>query len=283
MKKSFIWTIAVILTLGTAVFQRLTGPTYPESFKINIANHVVKIHLPKSHGGSSDKRIRIPVSQEKGFIIYRRFPTSEPWDTVMMQPEEGYLTGYLPSQPPAGKLEYFVFIISDQEPLQVNDQPVIIRFKGNVPGYVLIPHILIIFTAMLFSTVTGFFAAFRYPSYKTFSWITLILLLAGGLVLGPVIQKFAFGDFWTGFPFGKDLTDNKILIAFILWFIAAAGNIKKQRPWLAVVVAILYLGINLIPHSLMGSELDYETGQVVTGMIPCIYIVSHHENESKSS
>jgi hypothetical protein len=267
MKRSVIWIIAVIVTLGTATFQRLTGPTHPETFKVNMADRVVKIHLPTSQGGSSDKRIRIAVSQDKGFIMYRRFPTSEAWDTIMMQNEDGYLTGYLPSQPPAGKLEYFVFIKSGQELLQVNDQPVIIRFKGDVPAYVLIPHILIIFTAMLFSTVSGFFAAFRYPSYKTFTWITIILLLTGGLILGPVIQKFAFGELWTGFPFGKDLTDNKILMAFILWIIAAVGNIKKQRPWLVLVAAIVYLCINLIPHSLLGSELDYETGKVMTGMI----------------
>lgn len=267
MKKYLIWIIAVMLTLGTAVYQRLTGPTHPVSIKVNLPGGIVKIHLPTSHGGTSDKKIRIPVSQDNGFIKYRRFPTSEPWDTIMMQNEEGYLTGYLPSQPPAGKLEYFVFIISGTEPLQVNDQPVIMRFKGDVPAYVLIPHILIIFTAMMFSTVTGFFAAFRYPSYKAFTWITIILLITGGLILGPVIQKFAFGDFWTGFPFGKDLTDNKILIAFILWLIAAIANYKKQRPWLVVVAAIVYLCINLIPHSLFGSELDYESGQVVTGMV----------------
>ena len=272
MKKSLIWTIAVILTLGTAVYQRLTGPTHPVSYKLNIADRVYKIHLPTSHGGSTDKIIMIQDSLDQGFITYRRFPTSEPWDTVLMQNEQGYLTGYLPCQPPAGKLEYFVFIISGTELLQVNDQPVIIRFKGDVPAYVLIPHILIIFAAMMFSTVTGFFAAFRYPSYKVLTWVTIILLVTGGLIFGPVIQKFAFGDFWTGFPFGKDLTDNKILIAFILWLIAAIANINKQRSWLVVVAAIVYLFINLIPHSLFGSELDYESGQVVTGMIPFIHL-----------
>lgn len=272
MNKSLIWILAVCITLGTAVYQRLTGPTHPGSYIVNLDDKVIKISLPTSHGGSSDKKIRIPGNRYKGFIKYRRYPTAEPWDTIMMQPEEEYLTGYLPSQPPAGKLEYYVFILSGTEKIQVNDQPVIIRFKGDVPAYVLIPHILIIFAAMLFSTVTGFFAASGYPSYKPFAWITLILLTTGGLILGPVIQKFAFGDFWTGFPFGKDLTDNKILVAFIIWIIAAAVNIKKQRPWLVVAAAIIYLCINLIPHSLFGSELDYETGKVMTGMIRFIHL-----------
>lgn len=259
----------MLITVGVVIFQRLTGPTHPELFKLEIAGYKARIHLPASHSGASDKRIGIhdPESALEGYIIYRRFPTKEPWDTIVMQQEGEHLAGYLPSQPPAGKLEYSVFIRSGKELIKVNNQPVIIRFKGDVPAYVLIPHILFIFAAMMFSTVTGFYAAFRHPAYRIFGWITLLLIFTGGLILGPVIQKFAFSEFWTGFPFGKDLTDNKILVAFVLWLLAVIGNIKKQRPWLTVLASIIYLGINLIPHSLLGSELDYETGKVMTGMI----------------
>jgi hypothetical protein len=269
MKKSLIWIISVLITIGAAVFQRITGPTYPETYKLKSGDNYVKIHLPTSHGGNSDCEIKIfdPDSRLNGSIIYRRFPTEEPWDTAVMQRHGEHLAGYLPSQPPAGKLEYSIFISTGKESIKLNTQPVIIRFKGNVPALVLIPHILLIFAAMLFSTVTGFYAVFRYPSYRAFSWLTLILLVTGGLILGPVIQKFAFGEFWTGLPFGKDLTDNKILVAFILWFVAFFANIKKERPWLAVIASIVYLVINLIPHSLLGSELDYESGKVVTGGI----------------
>jgi hypothetical protein len=269
MKKSLIWTISVFLTLGAAMFQRLTGPTYPESFKINAGTSIIKINLPTSHGGNSDEKIAIynPENHITGFIVFRRFPTTEPWDTVVMQNEGEQLTGYLPSQPPAGKLEYSVIIKYGQESINVNDQPVIIRFKGDVPWYVLIPHILFIFAAMLFSTVTGFFAIYDYSTYRKFSWVTLILLIIGGLILGPVIQNLAFGDLWTGFPFGKDLTDNKILVAFIFWLAAIIANLKTKRRWVTVLAASVYLIINIIPHSLFGSELDYETGKVMTGMV----------------
>src|SRR4030043_223793 len=174
MKKSLILAISVLITLGAAVFQRLTGPTYPETNKLKVGNNDIKVHLPTSHGGNSDREIKIwdPESQLKGSVIYRRFPTTEPWDTIVMQNEGEQLTGYLPSQPPAGKLEYSVIIENGQQQIKINDQPVIIRFKGDVPGYVLIPHILFIFAAMMFSMVTGFFAVFRYPSYKVFGWIT---------------------------------------------------------------------------------------------------------------
>ncbi len=46
--------------------------------------------------------------------------------------------------------------------------------------------------------------------WQTFT--TLGLLLVGGMILGPVVQKYAFGVFWTGVPWGWDLTDNKTLV-----------------------------------------------------------------------
>jgi hypothetical protein len=50
------------------------------------------------------------------------------------------------------------------------------------------------------------------------------------MILGPVVQKFAFGEYWTGFPFGTDLTDNKTLIAFIGWIIALVAVFKSEKP-----------------------------------------------------
>lgn len=72
------------------------------------------------------------------------------------------------------------------------------------------------------------------------------------------MQKFAFDAFWTGFPFGHDLTDNKILIAFIGWVITAF-MIKKsqnQKRWIGFASVLLFV-VFLIPHSVLGSEIDY--------------------------
>ena len=96
-------------------------------------------------------------------------------------------------------------------------------------------------------------------------FITFGLLLIGGMILGPFVQKFAFGEFWTGVPFGWDLTDNKTLIAFVAWVIALAANLKKFRPGYLIAAAIVTLAIFSIPHSMFGSELNHTTGTVTTG------------------
>lgn len=237
---------------------------------VSIQGTDYRLNLPRSHGGQKDKIIRLPVSDTalNGKLIYRRYPTGDSWDTVAFTRTDAFLTAYLPAQPPAGKLEYIVILGSEDQQYPVNpEEPVIIRFKGEVPAAVLIPHILLIFAAMLVSSITGLYAIFRLPPYKFYGILTLCLLIAGGLILGPVIQKYAFGDLWTGFPLGKDLTDNKILAAFIVWIVAVAGNIRKDRPWLSWLAALFFLLMSLIPHSMFGSELDYQTGKVVTGLI----------------
>ena len=85
-------------------------------------------------------------------------------------------------------------------------------------------------------------------------------------VLGPVVQKFAFDAYWTGWPNGADLTDNKTLIAVIAWLPATILALGRKKLRAAVVVGwIVMMGVFLIPHSLRGSEMDWSEGEIKTG------------------
>jgi len=71
------------------------------------------------------------------------------------------------------------------------------------------------------------------------------------------VQKYAFDAFWTGFPFGYDLTDNKALIAMLFWLAAwLASRTRDRRGWIILAALVMFI-IFMIPHSLLGSELDY--------------------------
>ncbi len=271
-KKTLFWIIALVITLFTAVYQRMTGPTYPKTLSFEAANGTTyKFNLPRSVNGYMDAVISLDIDNPEisGDIIYRRYPTHEKWDTISFVREDDQLIAWLPKQPAAGKLEYRVSLFENGKPVELKENKnVVIRFKNNVPAWVLIPHILLIFSAMLLSNLTGIYAFAGLPSYRFYTGLTLILFLLGGMIMGPVVQKFAFGEYWTGFPFGKDLTDNKSLIAFVLWIIAWAGNRKgKDRKYLVVAAALVNLIIAFIPHSLGGSELDYSSGEIKTGMM----------------
>jgi len=251
----------LLITLASAVFQRLTGPTYPISGKASFMDSIVTYKLHRSHSGEGDQPVKIiaPDKEITGLLVFRRYPTSEEWIQVPMTRKGNTLWAFLPHQPPAGKLEYHVELYKDNERLVIpEDENAIIRFKGQVPLWALLPHIIFMFLAMLLSARTGIQALRKNAPIKTFAWITFAFLVAGGFVFGPIVQKFAFGEFWTGIPFGTDLTDNKTFIALIAWIAAliALKRAKRPRRW-TLVAAIITLLIFLIPHSMHGSQLDY--------------------------
>ncbi|MCO6473358.1 MAG: hypothetical protein PHW27_11090 [Melioribacteraceae bacterium] len=262
MNRSFLlWTLAVIITLLTAYYQRTTGPTYPIDEIISINKTEYHIKLLRSHGGETDCKIEIPIEQKliSAKLVWKRFKTNDEWSEVKFEIEDGKLIAELPNQPPAGKLEYYIVIYHDtQKYVLPHEETAVIRFKGDVPIWVLIPHVIVMFGAMLLATRTGleFFA--KEPKVKGLTQWTLGFIFAGGLILGPITQYYAFDAFWTGFPFGTDLTDNKTLVAFIVWIVIYLIYRKSKKPQLwALVGAIITTVIYLIPHSMHGSELDY--------------------------
>ncbi len=267
--KSVLWWIfAFLFTVSIAIYQRLTGPTHPIRGEVEINDELIKYKLITSHGGDLDAPIQIQLGSQQleGKLIYRRFKSSDSWIEKSFVKNEEHLIAFLPHQPPAGKLEYNVMLSLGENHYKLNDEPVVIRFKGEEPGWVLLPHILFMFMAMLFSTRTGIEVLINGKYTYAYTWTTIITLFIGGLILGPVLQKYAFGDYWTGWPFGGDLTDNKTLVSFIFWVIAVFSLRKNRnkKTWV-VVAAIVMLAIYFIPHSMFGSELDVESGQVVTG------------------
>lgn len=262
MKKSlWLWVIAFVLTLTTAAYQRLTGPTYPVSGKVYLGDKLIEYRLDRTHGGDGDHQIEITVNDETicGELYWKRFKTDDEWTSVDMLNTDGKLTALLPHQPPAGKLLYKIILQKDNTVFSLPEEgSIVFRFKGDVPIVFLIPHIIFIFGAMLFSTRTGLEYFNEGKKFKTLTILTFISIVVGGLLFGPIVQHYAFGEFWTGFPFGHDLTDNKILIGVICWLLALIALYKFKNPkrWI-VFAAILMFIIFLIPHSVLGSELDY--------------------------
>jgi hypothetical protein len=268
LKSFLLWTFAILFTLSLAVYQRLTGPTHPVRGSIEINDTEIKYKLLRSAENHQPAIIKIKGVGEgiSGIIKYKRFKVEEEWTERALRYEDGNLIAELPQQPMAGKLEYMIKLFSNGTEYVINETPVVIRFKGAVPRYILWPHIFFMFLAMLWSTRTGLDAIFKSPNTKNMAFITMMFLLVGGMILGPFVQKYAFDAFWTGWPFGKDLTDNKTLVAFIAWVIAYLRLRKNgKNTWWALAAAIILLMVYLIPHSMFGSELDVSSGKVVTG------------------
>jgi hypothetical protein len=252
-----------------AVYQRLTGPTHPVDGSLDWSGTEIEYHLKRSHGGEGDQPVAVivPDTSIKGFLVYRRYNTDQGWTGMTLQRNGEELQASLPHQPPAGKLEYFLWLQKGEQTITVPpDKSIVTRFTGAVPLYVLLPHVLVMFIAMFLSNAAGLEALSKGTrAYKFGLWATGLLIL-GGMILGPIVQKFAFDAYWTGIPWGMDLTDNKTLITVIAWLLAVwkGRNTRTGKYWI-IVAAVVLLLVYLIPHSMMGSELNYETGQIGTG------------------
>ncbi|RPJ81427.1 MAG: hypothetical protein EHM13_10445, partial [Acidobacteria bacterium] len=240
-----LWTLAFGITLVSAVWQRMTGPTYPVRGTVNLGGEQVPIRLTRTHGGPGDQPVVITVPDlfVTGQLAWRRYPTNDEWKTVDLVRNADRLEGALPHQPPAGKLEYQVRLLRAEGRIRDTvffpPRPAITRFKGDVSAAVLIPHILAMFLGMLWSTRAGLEALVRGDKEKRLSIVAFALLAFGGFVLGPIMQNMAFGDWWTGFPFGYDLTDNKTLIAGLAWLWALWRLRNRRSARISVIVASL--------------------------------------------
>lgn len=249
-----IWTLAVIITAFTAYYQRITGPSYPVSGKVVFQGKEISYKLERSGNSNENTVIKVPASMDnlKGVLLWKRFDTKDDVTRADMSFVNGELTGELPKQPALGKLEYSIRLINNNAETIIPEKPVVIRYKDNVPFALLGLHILAMFSAMLLSTRAGLEIIRKEPNLKKFTFWTLGILTFGGFIMGAIVLKYAFGVYWTGFPVGMDLTDNKTLICWIMWVLASIMIFKSAKPKMWVVIAsVITLLIFLIPHSLV--------------------------------
>jgi hypothetical protein len=232
-----------------------------------VAGETFRYRLKRNPITDAPARVAIPNPGHNvsGAVLWRRYPTNEPYTTVPLTVEGNELVARLPIQPAAGKLEYYLILDTPGGGLWLpgRDETVILRYKDPYPLWALIPHIAFIFFALLIGLRAGFGAVFEPSGVRRLTVITLVCMTIGGLILGPIVQKYTFGAYWTGFPFGYDLTDNKTLIMWLVWVAALAVlGLKPKRDERAgraavVLAAVVAMVVYLIPHSLRGSEFDY--------------------------
>ncbi len=270
---ALLWVAAFALMLGAAVWQRLTGPTHPRRGTAVVAGEKVRWRLLRSSISGQPFMVAIPApAAVTGRVEYRRYPTDEPFRDVPMSREQEGLVALLPSQPPAGKLEYTVVLSTPSGPVRVPEgEPIVMRFKGDVPTFLLITHVFTMFVSMMVGIRAALAAAAGRPEARRYAWVAVVGIAIGGLVLGPIVQKYAFGAFWTGWPFGGDLTDNKTLAMWLAWVAAVVVFWRRKDPldrmarWVTVAAAVVMIAVYVVPHSLRGSQLDYSKVEAGAG------------------
>lgn len=278
LRSVLLWTLSLALTLACLAYQDKTGPTYPLEGELETAAGPVSFKFMRSETIGNDLALVLldPVPDEiGGFIRFRRFKSDDEWSRAPMQRGEfelarrgssetvGGVGVTLPSlKERAGKYEFFVYIDDGNGEAEsvTGDVPIYARYKAAVPVPALIAHIIVIFASMMIA-IRAVLEALINGAFKWMLWATIISLLLGGFLFGPLVQWYAFGVWWSGVPYDIDWTDNKVLVELVFWAIAAFLNRGFRRNRASVYLAgVVTLLVYFIPHSVFGSEFDYRIG-----------------------
>lgn len=271
IKKILLWIFAIVLAVSAMIYQRSTGPTYEYRGNLVHKGENYKYELLRSQETTEGAKIELPYFENLNYtatLNYKRYQTSDDITSIDFQLNaDNKFIAQLPIQPSAGKMEYFISGNIDGKEFQIpqnGEESIVLRYKDPVSSYILLPHVLMMIMVVIFGIRAGLSALFDPTSMRRWVIVTFVAMTVGGMILGPLVQKSAFGEYWTGFPYGGDFTDNKTLIMWIAWAVALAiigFKVKKKENISRVAVlgaAVVMIVVYLIPHSLGGSTLDYE-------------------------
>lgn len=266
MLRSVIYIVlSIILSAGFAFYQRITGPTYPVKGKIEFYGNSLLYRLPRSCSiGGNDCKAYIKQANVNFYIMYKRYGIDEKFIRLDALKNKDSVYILIPDNfPQAAKIEYDAFIEINGNVLKLNKDRVVLRFKSKVSKYVLIPHILIMFFSLIVMIYLILKIIFEGKYSVGVFWLNYILIFLGGFIFGPLLQKQAFGVWWSGFPLGYDVTDNKTFVSFLVWSLAALNVfLKRDAKKLIMISSFITIISYLIPHSLLGTEYDYNTNKL---------------------
>lgn len=278
-KNIILWVVAVFLALAAMIYQRGTGPTYPYKGALDHAGVEYKYKLIRTHETTGGAMVEMPYIEGANYsaaLNYKRYQTQDSLTVLNFSLDQNNkYVAQLPVQPAAGKMEYYITGSIDGKNFSIpekGEEDIVLRYKDPVSDYILIPHVTMMIIVIIFGVRAGLSALFDPKTMRRWTVVAFSAMTLGGMILGPLVQKSAFGEYWTGFPFGGDFTDNKMLIMWLAWGIALAiiGFKPKKKETVSrsavLLASVVMIVVYLIPHSMGGSTLDYD--QVDKGIDP---------------
>ncbi|MGD8895221.1 MAG: hypothetical protein PVJ73_04220 [Acidobacteriota bacterium] len=255
-----LWAAALAVTLTAAAWQWWTDPTPPREGEVVISGTTVRYSFLRSGVVGEPLRVAIAAPADlSGTLRWRPHPGDEPFGGITMLHDGEELFGLLPPQPPGGQLEYSVVLAGPSGLTRIPEEgPVVMRYRGRVPRVLFLSHVVFIFLSMLIGVRAGLGALWTLPDTFFLSRVTLASITIGGMILGPIVQKFALDAFWASWPLGDEPIGTKTLVLWLAWVAAvvavAATRDKTDRfaRTLVVAAAAVTVVVFFLPPALHG-------------------------------
>ncbi len=205
-----------------------------------------------------------------GFLYYN-FLGGEERKIAMEYSGDGYFSAILPRGHIGDRLFYRIELTDERSVLakipQNGRKGFLVKYKGNISPYVLIPHIILIFASLFIAFLTFFYGVKILKGDDCVKQAAVLVLLTflfsliGGILIGVEVTRQTFNEGWGGYPIGRDVTDTKTEIFVFFWLVtlifgwnALRGKqmIISDKTFGILIVASFSINLLafLIPHSL---------------------------------
>lgn len=262
--------IALFITIALLGLARRISTRHPTDYSSQIGD-ITASHrtITEDFGDGPVLDVALSSPESLTTVVYYSETDGGPYTVDTLTMTSAGFTGELPVLKKGSKWFYRIELFKDGESVAkfppYGSQ--FIKFKGHVPGHILIPHIFFMFATAFFGLLTVVLAfdlargkgdlkkAVRYLLW------TVIAAFIGGFPLGYLVAYAAFGVGWGGIPFGWDITDNKTVLLFVFWFVTlilARKGLKGEKMAISnstyLVLTVVSLAVTIftfmIPHSI---------------------------------
>jgi hypothetical protein len=266
---------ALFLTFLLSGISRKLSTRNPKDIHFNLGDIAVEHTTVTECKPDRIATVRVKLNSDdlvnvNGFLYYK-FLSGEEKKIVMEYSDDGYFSAVLPEGDIGDKLFYRIELANKRSVLvtipQNSPAGILVKYKGNVSPYVLIPHIILIFTSIFIAFLTFFYGVkilkgddcVRQAGVLVL--LTFLFALVGGILIGVEVTRQTFNEGFGGYPIGRDVTDTKTEIFVFFWLVTLIFGWNALRGKQMIIsdkafgiLIVISFSINLlaflIPHSL---------------------------------
>jgi hypothetical protein len=274
--------IAFIFTLVLLGFARRVTMVRSVHKTVEKSGIIIDHNTVPKKEGQGDAQILVRVMGANEVKLFYKIEKGE-FQSVDMTPQEGesdVFVASIPHHKKGTKVWYYIetqkqiddtkLTVSLPDRKSTNFDPILLKFEGVVPPFIIFSHVFSNFAAFFFSVLAVWKAIDLKKGRTTlkksvvFSLLTFVFLFLGFFVIGCALNYFAFGVLWEAFPFGSDVTDSKSQILLLFWlgtlFLVKgtifgknpSKNLVSEKTYSTMVIISFAVTVImfLIPHSI---------------------------------
>ena len=269
--------MSVVVTVALLQVTRFLTANRPVDYVVREAGMTLTHRAPAKQIGPGQPLIRVEVDPAQSLGMAVRWlapPATEIGARGLPRIDEHAYAAALPAFEKGTRVRYWITATTPEETtVRLPKDPskfCVLIFEGRASKSVLVAHVVFMFGAFFFM-VMSFFGGIamlrgregKRGTVRAARWV-LVSSFIGFVPLGMILNYQTFGMLWEGYPFGRDITDNKTQLIFVFWLLSlllvrgsfVGGGEERDRvgprpfAWAIIGSFLVSLALFIVPHSI---------------------------------